>query len=173
MDKLTLYMEFFIKQNVDITSFKKAVDNGKMDAFIEKMVIDFYKQHRPRLQLNASKDRVREVFCDVFNAIFFEQTCVDFTSKKAFSYYSFKPLNKMRIVFAPTKKEAREIVNAIPYTELDSQLGSVCTLQRIVDVKEIDGQLTFITDKGEHRTLTDPLFYTVVNIYGNGVSLNE
>jgi len=173
VDKLALYMEFFVKQNVDFTSFEKAVENGKTDAFIERMVIEFCKQHRPKALFNAGKDRVREVFCDVFNAIFFEQTHVDFTSKKAFSYYSFKPLNKMRIVFAPTKKAAREIISAIPYTALDSQLGNANTLQRIVDMKEVDGQLTFITDKGEQRTLTDPLFYTIVNIYGNGVSLNE
>lgn len=170
-EKLELYMEVFVKYAVDYHVFE-AMPEENTQKFIEKMTIDFCKRYSPTTSYGVAKKEIRVMFCDVFNYLNNPKHTFDLNTKNIYVYTSVKPFNKNKLIVAPTKKKAIELLSSLPYHRYDL-FGSKSTLELVTDYEADDTTVVVIDKKGIRREITEPIRDAVINLYRNGVTLNE
>ncbi|MFF2890760.1 hypothetical protein [Paenibacillus sp. NPDC057967] len=161
MYEFYLRTEEFIKRTVDIP-LMRSLSEEAFGRFIEKMVIELSRDTHPKQVYGFSKDGVRRIFTDVlFDITQPKRICLD--DNKAYSYAT--PFREYRVVFARTKKEAREITSKLPIST--SAIGRLGSLQRVVSI----GHTCHVTESGDKRPWK-PWEHTI-NLYGVGGTVNE
>ncbi|WP_141500952.1 hypothetical protein [Paenibacillus luteus] len=158
-----LITEEFIKREVDLATARSLSDEA-FGRFIEKMVIVLSRQTFPKRTYNLNKNSVRQIFTDVLFDIT-QTKSLSLNEKNAYSYIT--TFKEYRLVFAKTKKEAREIISKLPLMTM-SAIGRWDSLQKVSAIFKSH----VVTEKGEKRKWDDPWLHTI-NLYGNGGNLND